>query len=859
VGTQTVAVPDLRETFKKKLSAFSPILRLVGDIAFAAVTVFSSLYLLVCSIPITYIGFIQHPLFTWVAPAGHVAQILYWPSFISCLLAANWGPRKNIAIRLCKIFIALQLSIGVISLAIALWRPESRFIFAAWPLLYGPNLTGASGGLSSYVGALICLFPLGWTGVVKLSSGEAFGSPGRGRFRISPFLCAGLIVASAYSAQCWMRYPMRLSEAITGAGLSLALWAAVMTLVFLALEATSRAAMRFRNSGRVLLYSRAVCVGTVLYLAFHKIVLQGVGFNDNLSNLYALAFSASVILYVAGSIAHKSSGAYAIDKDLPRLRGVAFAKICLLLACAGVAFFIGLRFARLDWNGVISAVSVVVAVALLLCACLTAFPGRQIQYGPALLASIAVLDAAILGGYALVQFGISSGQFSWLDQPLIEKQQAYDPSLLALQTLFTPAVNDSNDQSFYQFLNQHANIQAPIVAPEIELTDHWGTSPGPKPNIFLFVIDALRRDYLSVYNPKVSFTPSIEAFAKESVVFQDAETLYGGSALAEPAIWTGVREIHKHYPEPLPRMNALSKMLKADGYHSYIAYDFITERLVPHTPEVTGLRSDYKIWQEKEFGPVLSELEQRLVKRTDRDRPVFAYSQPVNVHSLVVGQFHEIYHQQSAGFYNDYVVALENVDQEFGEFIEFLKRQGLYENSIVILTADHGESLGEWGRWGHISIAPEIMQIPLIIHVPERLKSKLIFDPNQPAFLEDITPSLYYLAGHTSLQSGEMYGRSLFRTKPAEQPHQQPDHYLLMSSYLPVFGILSGDQKHLFIVDATIERTYYYDLEHDPSASENKVTAHVKAKYEQLIRQDLEKLDNFYHYRPSSDPPTTAR
>ncbi len=818
--------------------------------AFGAATLFCSLYLLICYLPITYIGFIQHPLFTWVAPTGRMAQFLYWPFFVGSLMAATRGPSRNRAIRLSKIFLGCQLSVGGILLVIAFFRPESQAIFAAWPLLYGPNLKDATPGQGSYVGSLICLVPMAWIGMLKLSSVGKFFLQQDDRARITPFLLAGMIVSSAYSIECWIRYPLSFFEASAGAALSLTLWLAVMTLVFLVLETTSRVSGRLGNSGRVLWYSRAVCAGSVLYLIFRKIVLQAVGFNNNSANLYALAFSASVTLYVAGTIAQKHAGMF--DKSLPRLPGIHFARIGFLVAGGSIAFFIGLRFARMDWNGLISAVSVVIAAALLLGACLATSNRTSTHYRSTLLAGLVVLDAAILGGFALAQLAAASGEFSELRHPLLEKQEVYDPSLLALQNLFTPAVNDSDDQSFYQFLNQHANIQHPIDAPDVELTDDWKTTPGPKPNIFLFVIDALRRDYLSIYNPRVTFTPAIQAFAKESVVFQNAETLYGGSALAEPAIWTGVREIHKHYPEPLPRMNALWKMLEADGYHSYIAYDFITERLVPHTQDVTGIRGQFKTWQEKEFGPVLSELEDRLSKRTDRDRPVFAYSQPVNVHSLVAGQFHEIYHQQHAGFYNDYALALETVDQEFGQFIQFLKQQGLYENSIVVLTADHGESLGEWGRWGHISIAPEIMQIPLVIHVPERLRSRLVFDTSKPVFLEDITPSLYYLAGHKSLRSGEMYGHSLFTTNVAEQPQQQPDHYLLMSSYLPVFGILSGDQKHLFIVDATVQRTYYYDLDRDPSASQNKVTARVKTKYEQLIRQDLAKLDNFYHNGPSA-------
>jgi arylsulfatase A-like enzyme len=169
----------------------------------------------------------------------------------------------------------------------------------------------------------------------------------------------------------------------------------------------------------------------------------------------------------------------------------------------------------------------------------------------------------------------------------------------------------------------------------------------------------------------------------------------------------------------------------------------------------------------------------------------------------------------------------------------------MYDNSVIILTADHGESLGDWGRHGHISIAPEIMRIPLIIHLPGALRKQLVWDARKPVFLEDITPTIYYLAGHRNLKEGEMLGQPLF-TSADEQPRPAAKHYFMMSSYMPVFGILTGDEHGLYIVDASLHHSAFYDLEHDPTASENKITAPLKKRYQALIREDLEKIDHFY-------------
>jgi membrane-anchored protein YejM (alkaline phosphatase superfamily) len=62
-------------------------------------------------------------------------------------------------------------------------------------------------------------------------------------------------------------------------------------------------------------------------------------------------------------------------------------------------------------------------------------------------------------------------------------------------------------------------------------------------------------------------------------------------------------------------------------------------------------------------------------------------------------------------FYAPYASRLRRIDTCCGEFIADLKARGLFDRSIVILTADHGDSLGEQGRMGHAyTIFPEILQ-----------------------------------------------------------------------------------------------------------------------------------------------------
>jgi arylsulfatase A-like enzyme len=143
--------------------------------------------------------------------------------------------------------------------------------------------------------------------------------------------------------------------------------------------------------------------------------------------------------------------------------------------------------------------------------------------------------------------------------------------------------------------------------------------------------------------------------------------------------------------------------------------------------------------------------------------PLFVYAQPQNLHPITL---HEIAsegekpHGSYPGFNARYADELHKVDEAFGQLIDGLKAQGEYEKSIVILTADHGDWLGEYGRWGHGQfLLTPVLEIPLLIHLPPSLTKRTYSDTNQTVFLTDIAPSLLYLLGHRALRKGEFFGR----------------------------------------------------------------------------------------------------
>jgi arylsulfatase A-like enzyme len=199
--------------------------------------------------------------------------------------------------------------------------------------------------------------------------------------------------------------------------------------------------------------------------------------------------------------------------------------------------------------------------------------------------------------------------------------------------------------------------------------------------------------------------------------------------------------------------------------------------------------------------------------------------------------------------YRDRHARLRRIDGCFGTFVDHLKSRGLYDQSIVIFTADHGDSLGEQGRWGHAyTIYPEIMRIPLIMHVPAQFR-ELQYNRKAVSFSTDITPTLYYLTGHKPAMADENFGRSLFAERAEELAARRPEDYLVASSYAAVYGLLGGDGKRLSVADAVNYKDYAADTASYTAGTE-PLNGGGRTAVEKRIKQRILDLSRFYRFTP---------
>jgi arylsulfatase A-like enzyme len=331
-------------------------------------------------------------------------------------------------------------------------------------------------------------------------------------------------------------------------------------------------------------------------------------------------------------------------------------------------------------------------------------------------------------------------------------------------------------------------------------------------------------------------------------VFKQAFTRYGATGLSEPSIWVGGLLVHKQYVMPFAPMNALHKLVAADGYQRFISRDSILRTLMP-TDDMdveldAGVQNmDYDLCRS------LTELRTKVRGRSHTDRPMFAYTQPQNIHISRITRERASVPAGAAypGFYPPYAARIQRMDGCFGEFVQFLRDEGLYDDSVIVLTSDHGDSLGEGGRWGHAyTIFPEVIRIPLVVHLPRVLQESMTCDTDAVASLVDITPSLYYLLGHRPVVSGSIFGRPLCTETLSERTATRRDWYMVVSSYGPVYGILRGNGRSLYIADGVNYTDYYYDLMEDPAGSRNRVTPAVRREYQDLIREGIDDVNRFY-------------
>src|SRR6267154_3495100 len=370
----------------------------------------------------------------------------------------------------------------------------------------------------------------------------------------------------------------------------------------------------------------------------------------------------------------------------------------------------------------------------------------------------------------------------------------------------------------------------------------------PALNLVVITIDTLRADHLGCYGYKQIRTPNIDALAAESARLERAYTPVPVTLPAHTAIFTGtyptLSGMHDFSGNKLnPKQPTLATVLRQQGYTTgaVIGSAVLDSRF--------GLNQgfdfyydhfDFNRLQESNLeemerpGNVVADQALDWLARNYHSKfflwmhlydPHFPYRPPT--------PFSEQYKNRP------YDGEIAFADSQVGRLIAFLKAKDLYRNTLIVLSGDHGESLGEHGEKTHgFFIYNATLHVPVIIHLPQgpaHLVTNMVS-------LADLMPTI--LAALKIDIPPQVQGHSLLALMAPKKDVDSRNLYA--ETFLPRLHfnwseLRSVENENYQFIDAP--KPELYDLSKDPGEklnlySEKKAVAEeLRARLNKLVHQ----------------------
>jgi len=286
-------------------------------------------------------------------------------------------------------------------------------------------------------------------------------------------------------------------------------------------------------------------------------------------------------------------------------------------------------------------------------------------------------------------------------------------------------------------------------------------------NVLFIVCDTLRADHVGCYGYFRNTSPNIDRIAAEGVLFEDFYNAGCPTGPAYTCMYTGLYPIHHGFyafvPPNAPAMSdeifTLPEIMQARGYttaaldnlmnfpahpkHFVRGYEFyinasrdpfmsppqiiaeqINRRLTPwirgHSKERFFLFVHY--WdphgpynQPKEYREVFHHEKGSLSDLEVREAPAGYKYVPG------WGKADQIFEGDEIRSIDLYDGEIAYMDRAIGEVFQALKDEGVFEETLILVTSDHGEQLGQHNAYGHNALHDAVTHIPLIMRYPKRL------------------------------------------------------------------------------------------------------------------------------------------
>ena len=801
------------------------------------------MYCLLAYLPYTYFFLIKSPPYAWMPWFLRHQAALYWIA-VTAAFAAGWNFAEE-------------------------WKEKRRtsLLNLGWIVAAGclvtvhPFLRGITSDWTAYAWSLAALAPLViislWRSDRRPESGRTEHSSDPHLFPYSAATLAAVVVSVVYLIGARMRvYSQSHTISIHAADLAYSAWSLVSHIalalaVFSLLNIIAFMASRNARPREFRLGANGALILLSLWFVLHGFLESALSFSGALANLYCAALALALTLWGFSLALPFVDGARATRPGVERR--VRVGSWILLLASCLFAIAFPFLIGDADWSGFLGSV-VTLTLWVVVSICLFRLRPGRVQYSAVTLLGVIAVGALIYEGLLLTEI-FWSRPLGSTDDEISLALEAYggnDGSFLLAHHILGGSRHELCGD-LCRILRENTNVRDTAARVDVKLVDSLTPTTATRPNVFVFVIDSMRPDYLGAYNSKVDYTPNLDAFARDSIVLHHAYTQYAGTSLSEPAIWAGAMMLHAHYLQPFSRLNSLDKLMHTDGYRMLVSEDEVLSAIMPDD-DVVKLDTDKKLWNQLEIGSTIHQAEAWMDAHRDEAQPIFFYSQPKNVHQFARNDVPSPVSQhwpERPGLNTRITYEVHWVDSCLGQFFDDLKKRGMYDSSIIVVTSDHGDATGEFGRQSHsVAIWPEVMQVPLIIHLPREMRAQMVYDDARLSTLTDITPTLYYLLGHRPIRPNALHGRPLLTETPDELASYAPHDLLLASDVRAVYGILTADGRHLYTTYDSPAQSYLFDLASDPNAQHNILTPAMKQHYDEEIMGDLQAISRFYGYKP---------
>ncbi len=361
--------------------------------------------------------------------------------------------------------------------------------------------------------------------------------------------------------------------------------------------------------------------------------------------------------------------------------------------------------------------------------------------------------------------------------------------------------------------------------------------------VVLISIDTCRADHLSCYGYPRKTTPSIDAIAEEGVLFENVVSPVPLTLPAHSSMLTGTipsyHGVHDNEGYKLGQSHiTLAEVLAREGFSTgAIISAFVMDSQFGLDQ---GFESYNDEFEEEMENSVIGQRRGGEVSRfamdwlsEHKDERFFLFLHYYDPHSRYEPP--EPFFSSYRG--NLYAGEIAYADYCVGQVVEKLKELGLYDSSLIIITSDHGEMLGEHKELTHgYFIYQSAIKVPLVIRLPGRKEPQRIKDL---VGLVDIVPTICGLLGLEV--PPDIQGRDISGLLRGKEPSEQ-DRYIYCESMYPtryrgnsLLGVITERWKYI-----QTTRPELYDLRSDPGETNNLIKRQPQQAY--VLQRRLKKM-----------------